>query len=106
MTVVELYREQLKATACAIGSYAEPTVLDFIRDADISTRLRNALAYMVSRHGESPIRLEDVKEQDVALIRNIGPVSFKEFVEKRSVYLREWQSSFSVPTHNSSMSSI
>jgi 23S rRNA A2030 N6-methylase RlmJ len=88
IAVVEAYHEQLKAAISAAENHTKPTVSDFIGNAGVSTRLRNAIARMVERDGGSPILLEELKESDLATVRNIGRGTVREFVEKRDGYLR------------------
>jgi 3'-phosphoadenosine 5'-phosphosulfate sulfotransferase len=90
IAVIEAYHEQLKATVSMIRNYTEATVSDFIENADISTRLRNAIARSIAnRDNDTPILLEELKESDLAIVPNIGRGTVKEFVEKRDSYLRE-----------------
>jgi len=88
MAIVDAYHEQLKTAAAINRNDMEPTILDFIEHADISTRLRNVLSEIADRDPGRPIRLEEIKAFDLSLIRNIGQRSLKEFVEKRDAYLR------------------
>lgn len=75
MAVVETYLEQQKAAASMSRSYTEPTIRDFIEDVDISTRLKNALVRIADRDIGQSIRLEDIKEHDLFITRNIGRAS-------------------------------
>lgn len=88
MAVVEGYQEQLKAGISNFLEHGEPTLRDFIENADISTRLRNVLANIANPNNERQVLLEEIKESELSMHRNIGRASMREFAEKRNKYLQ------------------
>ncbi|MDR2911158.1 MAG: hypothetical protein LBV47_07345 [Bacteroidales bacterium] len=95
MNIVEAYHEQMKTAISMLENNMEPTVQDFIENVDISTRLKNVLAGIIKRKNNKTMRLNEIKELNLSIARNIGRESMKEFVEKRDRFLQEWRSSHS-----------
>ncbi|MDR2911000.1 MAG: hypothetical protein LBV47_06520 [Bacteroidales bacterium] len=94
MAIVEAYYEQVKAamsTTKDINLFREPTIQDFLDNVDISMRLRNFLTGVVEQNNGNSVRLKNIREFDMAIARNMGQASVKEFVEKRDRFLNEWQ---------------
>jgi ERCC4-type nuclease len=90
LTIVEAYHEQLN-TAISLNRRTEPTVQDFIENADISTRLKYGLAGIIKKNSNKTVLLNEIKELELSIARNIGRQSVREFTEKRNRFLQEWQ---------------
>lgn len=89
MDVVEKYYAQLTTSISTVEKTSGATVRDFVRDVEISTRLRNALNVFIESGGEREIGLEELDKDTFQNIRNVGRSSWREFSSKRDEYMRE-----------------
>ena len=87
LAIVESYHRQLDEAIEKVRNYRGSPVADFIKQVDISVRLRYALKFLMESNPDRPLCLEEINEFDFRRIRNTGRVSWYEFVEKREQYL-------------------
>jgi hypothetical protein len=89
MEVVEKYHTQLLAAISTAERVSGVTVRDFLRDVEISCRLRKALSYYLEFGLERQVCVEEIDKDMLAKYRNAGRLTWEEFSKKREKYMRE-----------------
>jgi hypothetical protein len=89
MAVVEKYHAQLISAISTAERLSGVTVREFVRDVEISFRLRNVLSYFIELGCTREICLEELDRNMMSKFRNSGRKTWDEFTNKRDKYMQK-----------------
>lgn len=88
LAVVEAFHRQVEEIISTARNHPRVPIREFVQKVELSARVRYALDRLMETGMD--IYLEEINELEFLKMRNAGRDSWREFVEKREKFLREY----------------